>query len=327
MAAASRYGIARPFWDALAMCADPAIDIVDIGTRPSVRHPMVLAAMANGKHVYNGIPMARDYAAAGELHEAWKAAGTVAVVDAFSQWIPQFRATKDLLDEGFIGKPFGGNARFTMSLFNRPDPDFAYNWFWQRGLGVSAVRNLGSHMLHMLVHLLGPIDAVAADESRLLDEWLFPDGTMLSPETYDFANLTLRFASGLVMPVQISWNAPVAEGWALDIWGADGRIVSSAPGFPSSRTTSLAAGRTGGQLRAIEVPERLKAASGLAIDSGHPVSPAYPMALAMKSMVDAIRDGSPVAPDFAQGFEVERVQEAIRRASLEQRWIEVSAVK
>lgn len=38
--------------------ADSDIDIVDCGTRPSLRHSMVLPALRNGKHVYNGIPFA-----------------------------------------------------------------------------------------------------------------------------------------------------------------------------------------------------------------------------------------------------------------------------
>ena len=51
-AAADRLGLPRAFWNAQEMCADPDIDIVDLGTRPSVRLPMVLAALAHGKHVY-----------------------------------------------------------------------------------------------------------------------------------------------------------------------------------------------------------------------------------------------------------------------------------
>src|SRR5690349_16226809 len=57
-AAAKKYGIERAFWDAQLMTADPDIDIIDCGTRPILRHAMVLSALRNGKHVYNGIPFA-----------------------------------------------------------------------------------------------------------------------------------------------------------------------------------------------------------------------------------------------------------------------------
>lgn len=51
-AAAERLQIARPFWDALEMCRNPDIDIVDLGTRPGTRLPWVLEALKHGKHIY-----------------------------------------------------------------------------------------------------------------------------------------------------------------------------------------------------------------------------------------------------------------------------------
>ncbi len=87
---------------------------------------------------------------------AWQTAGTVAVVDAFSQWIPALAKSREMLDAGYIGKPLGGSCRFNMALFNRPDPGFPYNWFSQAGLGVSSIRNNASHLMHYLIHLLGP---------------------------------------------------------------------------------------------------------------------------------------------------------------------------
>ena len=48
-AAAAATSIPRAFWDAEAMAADPDIDIIDVGTRPNLRHAMVLAALRNGK--------------------------------------------------------------------------------------------------------------------------------------------------------------------------------------------------------------------------------------------------------------------------------------
>jgi len=55
-AAAKKFGIMRPFWNVQTMAADADIDIIDCGTRPSIRQAMVLSALHNGKHVYNGTP-------------------------------------------------------------------------------------------------------------------------------------------------------------------------------------------------------------------------------------------------------------------------------
>ena len=325
-AAAQRYGIARAFWDAEAMAADPGIDILDCGTRPNIREAMVLAALRNGKHVYNAIPFAADLDGARTLHDAWRASGVTGIVDAYCEWLPQFALARQLIDDGRLGQPFGGTCLFNLSLFNNPDPRFPYNWFAKGGLGVSAVRNLGSHALHMLTFLFGEVDEVVAHDTQLLKEWRFTDGATIPAETNDFADMLLRFRSGLTLQFQVSWNAPVPAGWSLDVFGSGGRIAINAPNFPTARDTVLQAGAAGGTLEPVPMPERLLHSPDVLIDYTAPMPPAYPMALSMNGMVRAIRGEQPARPDFAQAWAVERVQEAIRRSSAERRWVGIAEI-
>jgi predicted dehydrogenase len=325
-AAAERLGIARPFWDAEALCADPDIDIVDCGTRPSVRKPMVLAALAHGKHVYNASPHAPDWQGAREIDAAWRASGRIGVVDAFAEWIPAHRQMKAMVEEGYLGRPLGGTCHFNISLFNRPVKQFPYNWFAQDGQGVSAVRNNGSHALYMLLHLFGPIEELAADDSRILQEWLFADGDRIVPETNDFANVILRFANGLTMQTQISWSMTLHDGWLIDVFGDRGRLVASSPTFPTARDCTLRGGQLGGGIEAIAIPEGFRHVPDIALDWQSEPQPSFPMALSMHRMVEAIRGRATAAPDFARALEVERVQEAIRISSAERRWIRIAAI-
>jgi predicted dehydrogenase len=321
-AAAKKFGIERPFWDAEAMAADRDIDIVDCGTRPSVRHSMVLAALRNGKHVYNGIPFAADLERARELRDAWIVSGKVAIVDAFSQWLPAHRLAKEMLDDGFLGQPFAGTCMLNLGLFNQPNPRFPYNWFWQAGLGVSALRNLGSHALHMLVYLFGEIEELVAHDGQLLKEWHFRDGSVLKPETNDFANLLLRFKNGMVVQLQVSWSAPLTPGWSLEAFGSRGRFVARAPTFPTSRDTALHAGALDGTgMEKIEIPERLLKTREVAIDDTVEPNASHPMALSMNRMAQVIRGAGQASPDFAQAWTVERVLEAARRSAQERRWV------
>jgi predicted dehydrogenase len=327
-AAAARCGIARAFWDAEAMAADPAIDIIDCGTRPVIREPHVLACLKHGKHVYNAIPFASGLDGARTLHDAWRTSGSVAVVDAFSEWIPAHRRMKEMLDEGFLGQPFGGTCLFNMSLFNRLDPQFPYNWFAQAGQGVSAVRNLGSHALHMLTFLFGEVEELVAHDGQLLPEWRSPDGAeTIRVETNDFASMLLRFTSGMVIQFQVSWNAPLGPGWSLDVFGANGRMAVQAPSFPTPRDTVLRAGKLGDATMAtVDIPERLLATPAIGIDAGFQIPPAYPMALSMNAMVRAIEGEGTARPDFAQAWQVERLQEAVRRSQAERRWIRIEEI-
>lgn len=325
-AAAEKFGIARPFWSAEAMAADPDIHIIDCGTRPSLRHKMVQDCFAGGKHVYNGIPFAANIDDARDLHRAWKDSGKVGVVDALSQWIPALRLMKEKLDAGDIGQPFGGTLHFNMALFNPLILQFPYNWFAQGGLGVSAVRNLGSHALHVLLHMFGPVAELVADDRQLLDVWTAPTGETIKPETNDFANVMLRFESGLTLQMQIGWNSTLGEGWLLDVFGSKGRIVTTAPSFPTPLDTKISAGQIGGSMEEIVVPDRLKRVDGVGLDATSQPPPSYAMAQIMRSMVDAIDGNGKAAPDFQQAWDVERVQEAIRLSNAERRWVQLADV-
>jgi predicted dehydrogenase len=326
-AAAKRCGIAQPCWDAEAMAAHPDIDILDLGARPSVRDPIVVSALRNGKHIYDSIPFASSIDRARDMHRAWQASGTVGVVDAFSEWLPAHRLAKEMLDAGFLGQPFGGTCHFLLSLFNKPHPQFPYNWFWQSGLGVSALRNLGSHALHMLIHLFGNIHELVAHDGQLLREWRFPDGAVIKPETNDFASLLLRFASGLVMQLQVSWSATVPPGWLIEAFGSKGRFSVRAPNFPTSRDSVLHASTLeAGSLQKIDIPERLLRTTDIGIDAQSEPQPAYPMALAMHSMVQSIRSRGAAKPDFEQAWAVECALEAARRSAAERRWVRLDEI-
>lgn len=325
-AAAARLGIARPFWDALAMCADPDIDIIDCGTRPNLRLAMVLAALANNKHVYNASPHASDWAGAKAIDAAWRASRSVGVVDAFAQWIPAHAQMKAMIEAGYLGTLLGGTCHFNLSLFNTPSKQFPYNWFAEHGLGVSAVRNNGSHALYMLLHLLGPVAELVADDRQILKAWLFPDGDKIIPQTNDFANIILRFESGAVVQLQVSWSMPLHDGWTIDLFGSAGRLIASSPTFPTARDCKLAGGQLGGTVEPIEVAARYKSVAGVALGCDDEPQPSVPMAFAMDAMAKAINGQGVTAPDFAQALVVERIQEAIRLSQCERRWIRISDI-
>ncbi len=325
-AAAARHGIARPFWDAEALCADPDIDIVDLGTRPSVRLPMVLAALAHGKHIYNASPHAPNWGGAKAIDAAWQGSGGIGVVDAFSQYIPALRQMAALLEQGYLGEVLGGTCHLNISLFNAPDKRFPYNWFADSSAGVSAMRNNGSHMLYLLLHLFGPVSELVADDRQVLCAWVFPDGDKVTPETTDYGNVILRFASGFSMALQASWSLPLHDGFVLDVYGSKGRLLATSPTFPTARDCALSGGQVGGAMATLTLEPGYLSHPDLSLDWQAEVQPSYPMALSMQAMVAAIRGEGQAAPDFARALEVERIQEAIRRSSAGRAWVSLADV-
>jgi predicted dehydrogenase len=325
-AAQARLGLPRAFWNAEEMCADPDIDIVDLGTRPSVRLPMVLAAMAHGKHVYNASPHAPDWAGAKAIEAARADSASIGVVDAFSEYLPAHRQMQAMLEDDYLGELLGGSCQFSISLFNQPSKQFPYNWFADGGAGVSAVRNNGSHALYMLTHLFGSVAELVADDSQILKQWLFFDGDVIIPETNDYANAILKFVSGLTITMQISWSLPVHQGWSLDVYGSKGRLLAKSPTFPTAKDCTLYGAQLGGALEKIDLPDAFKSAPDIGLDWQAPVQPSFPMALSMQAMVAAIQGRGKASPDFTRALEIERLQEAIRVSSLERRWVKLADI-
>lgn len=327
--AAQRFDIPKPFWDYRAMAASPDIDLVDCGTRPNIRRDMVLSCFANGKHVYNGIPFADTFDSARLLVDAQRKSGCVAMVDAFTQWVPAHRLMKEMIDQGYLGRAVQVDLEFHLPLFNPPQEMMkGFAWFAEPENGASALRNLGSHGLHMIVHLFGmPLSVVAVD-ARFVDEWRFESGDVFRPKVNDTATLLLQFASGMTAIVRNCWTPVAGKGWTLDVQGVSGRLRTEAPLFPTRDDTTLFAAKRGDlALSPVAVPERYGTMAGVDFGDRHPLPHARSMALGMRCMVDAIRDiWTPAELDFEQAWTVARILEAARRSVAEHAWIKLNTV-
>lgn len=161
----------------------------------------------------------------------------------------------------------------------------------------------------------------------MLKEWVFPDGDRMQPETTDYGNAILRFASGLSLALQASWTLPVHDGFVLDVYGSKGRLLATSPTFPTARDCRLEGGQLGGQLEPLAIGPGFLSHPDLALDWQAEVQSSYPMALSMRAMVVAVRGEALAAPDFTRAFEVERIQEAVRRSSAARCWIALADVE
>lgn len=324
-AAAERYGLERAYWDYRDLAADPTLDIVDVGTRPDLRRDMVLTALAQGKHVFAAANFAADIAAAREMRDAARLARTVCMLDSALAVIPAHRHIARAIREGEIGSVASFSARFQIGLFNGPDPIGAHwRWFGVKRHGASAMRNLGTHSLHLLVDLFGPVEAVAAHEAYAQGEWRFPDGATQAPEVADTAQLLLRFASGTIGTLDLSWANPALVGWRLQVNGENGTLAAEAAGvwFPTSHSVRLMQGRDAEPLCAVELardpsPELQAGAPPQATD----------IARLLAGFVAAIGgDRSLAQPDFESAYHVEKVLEAARLAIADRRWVDLDEI-
>lgn len=337
--AAREHDIPKAYWSHEEMSADPDLDIIDVGTRPSFRFPMVMAALRNGKHVYDALPFATSLANAEAMRDAQKAAGVVGVVDAQFRWAPHAQQMKAMIDAGFIGRPLGFNVQLMLPLIvanGKAYPYSAYSehtdpyyWLAEKSSGGSAWRNFATHSLLFLTHLIGPVEEATGMLTTGVPEWHLPNGEVLRPETHDLGSATLRMANGAIGSLQAGWCVPDTEGWRVEIWGDRGRLLlvdDSFGNFPSARLYA-GDGRllTYGQRTCAEVTvdPALYAVPGMANTSAEP-RPFAAMDWMFKHMVDAIHSGTEGSPSFTEAAAVHRVVEAVERADIERRWVRVA---
>ena len=319
--AAARLGFARSTGDWRALVADPAVGIVSITTPNTLHREMTLAAIAAGKHVYCEKPLAPTAAEAGEMALAAEKAGVATQVGFNYLKNPMVRLARDLVAAGEIGevRSFRGvHAEDFMS-----DASVPWTWRLDPAGGGGALADIGSHIIALARHVVGPIASVTGETATLVRRRPFA-GHDRAVEVDDVATAALRFASGAVGTIEANWLATGRKmGLAFEVSGSMGairftqermnelelyraadpaglqgfRTIEAGPAHPPYGAFCPAAGHGLGfnDLKTIEVADFLRAVGGEAV--GH--------------------------ADFREGWAVARTVEAIYRAARDGGWVRV----
>lgn len=330
-AAAERFGIERPFWDFEAMCADPDIDIVDVGTSPVQRERMVEAAIKAGKHVLNQLPFAASLEGARKLvslqhRSGVKGAGASSVVG-----LPHAALMKEMIEGGYVGDIFQVQCLWQLNFFLEIYPGFSYTWFSKAGNGTSVTRNMGSHLLHLMRHLFGPIGSVVGRMETQLSQSALPEGGMIDLETNDTCHAMLNFVSGAMGTLATSWTAADTPGFSLDVLGSKGRLRLEAMRYPSIDTAKLYAAKSklgfAPALEEVPVPERFFTIEGRVVgrheldryNNGQRVSLAH----LFSGFVNGIRTGDDFPVSFDRSLEIQTIVEALYDSHSRRSWIDI----
>lgn len=184
LALAPRARGGRDLEDALAA---PDVDAVVLAT-PAVLHAaQAKAALAAGKHVFVEKPLALSAADARSVVDAAKAAGRVLMVGHLMLYHPAVLRLRQMIVAGELGKVLYMYAlRVNLGRVRRDE-----NAMW----------SLAPHDISMILHLLD--EAPESVSAR--------GGCYLQPGIADVAFVNLRFPSGVLAQIQLSWLDPRKE--------------------------------------------------------------------------------------------------------------------
>lgn len=179
-----RYPAARTTSAHEEILADDSIEAVVIATPVTTHHPLAMAALEAGKHVFVEKPLAASSGEVADLAAAAARAGRTLMPGHTFLYSPPVVYSRELIANGDLGDIFFiSMSRVNLGLHQSD---------------VSVVWDLGPHDFSILRYWLGeaPIRVSALSRSCVFDE---------NP---DVAFINLQYASGIVAHVELSWLAP-----------------------------------------------------------------------------------------------------------------------
>ncbi|MDU8913758.1 Gfo/Idh/MocA family oxidoreductase [Aestuariicoccus sp. MJ-SS9] len=316
---ASALGFERATADWRSLITDDAVDIVAI-TAPNVLHePMALAAIAAGKTVYCEKPLSTTAASARKMTEAAEAAGVVTSVGFNFLRNPMIALARDLIASGEIGEVTGFRGRHAENYMASPDAPHSFRTDPQGG---GALADIGSHIISLARHLLGPIAEVTA-ECRTI----YPDRPVAvgaaerrPVEVDDMTHALVRFESGVSGSLEANW---AATGRTMDlsfeITGSRGAIAFSQEHMNDLMVYSGSGAGAG--YRRIEAGPSHPPYDRFCPAPGHQLGFNDLKVIEVAELIAAHAANGSCMPDFREALMVQETVEAMQEASNTRGWV------
>lgn len=225
---AQKYGVPRA-GGVDTVLGDPEIEIVVNLTIPAVHVEVSEAIIAAGKHVWTEKPIGVDRASSLAMLEKADAANLRVGVAPDTVLGPGVQTAKRAIARGDIGRPLFAQTTFQWQgpeIFH-PNPAFLY------AVGGGPLLDMGPYYVSALVHVFGPVAAVAAlglkgSESRAVQ--VGPQaGEEFPVEIPSTVSALIQFEEGGQAQSLYSTDSPLLRHGIVEITGTEGTLVIPDP--------------------------------------------------------------------------------------------------
>ncbi len=179
-----RYPGVHTTQDPMEVINSPTIDALMVATPPKSHFDIAYQALSNDKHVFVEKPFTLSTQHAVDLIELARKRKMVLAVGHTFEYSPPVQKIKEIIDAGDLGDVFYiSSTRVNLGLHQKD---------------ASVIWDLAPHDLSMLFHWLGeePIEVMATGKD------------FVQPGVPDVAFIFMRFKSGAIAHIQVSWLAP-----------------------------------------------------------------------------------------------------------------------
>jgi predicted dehydrogenase len=207
----------------------PDIDIVVNLTIPAVHVEVSEAILAAGKHVWTEKPIGIDRDESQRLLSKADAAGLRVGVAPDTVLGPGVQTAKRAIARGDIGRPLFAQTTFQWQgpeLFH-PNPGFLY------AKGGGPLLDMGPYYVSALVHVFGPVAAVASLGLRGTDTRVVQVGPLAGQEfpveIPSTVSVLMQFEEGGQAQSLYSTDSPLLRHGIVEITGTEGTLVIPDP--------------------------------------------------------------------------------------------------
>jgi predicted dehydrogenase len=225
---AEMLGVPRAYGSYDDLAADPDVDVVHNTTPNHLHTPVIMAALARGKHVVSDKPLAST---ASEAHALWQAAARAGVVHAVTfnyRGNPLVHEARSMIASGELGPVHFVHGAYLQDWLLYPT-DFSWRLEVDKGGASSAIGDIGSHWCDLVQHVTGlRIVEVLADLTTVIPTRYKPQAsaeafasasggsrTEVAIQSEDLAAVLVRFDNGARGSVTVG---QVCAGHKNDLW-------------------------------------------------------------------------------------------------------------
>jgi predicted dehydrogenase len=310
---ATKYAIPHVFTDYHDMIASGKLDALVVVTPDALHYPITMAALGAGLHVLCEKALAMNAGQAREMYEKAEALGRKHMVMFTWHWVPHFRYLQQLIEQGFVGRPYHFHLR------NEGDygRDATYGWRFDRRHGNGILGDLGSHAIDFARRYVGEIARVSGHLATFVER-SGSDGQALDAAN-DSALLAVEFANGAQGSLHVS-AVSHQGGTSLALYGEAGTLELDFT-FDGAE---LRGSRQGEEWQTLDVPEELwhdVNRKGRLIDQIFDMFKTQ--AVGNRLFIDAILEDRPMNSTFYDGWKAQQVIDAAIASHEQGRWISV----
>lgn len=319
---ADKWHIPHVYTDYNAMIESGKIEAIIIAA-PNVSHyPMTMKALEAGLHVICEKPLGLTYGEAKTMADLAEQKGVKHFVPFTWRFIPTSRYVKELLEGGYIGKPYHLNMRWQASFGRGSD----YQWRYNKAIAGSGVLgDLGSHFIDLASWYFGKISSVSCQlgyfgQRPALD----PQGQAYEVAD-DVALLLLQFENGALGSLHLSVVADEPHNpQTMEFHGADGTLYSQ---FDFGTTQQVLGKKESDEnIAELTIPDRIWQEVNRENSLDTIINLLAQQNVMGRGFITAIAEDKPVKPDFHDGASAQRVIDAALKSYAERRWIDVDSI-